>query len=64
MRRVSIFDTEGSRPLAFWTNLTNFVQVLSLSAHSKALLQEILTKVDSSDPHLDTVYQLEYNDLC
>ena len=133
MRRVSIFDTEESRRLAFWTNqwilpaatiaelyrqrwqielffrwvkqslrirtfygtspnavrvqlwsaictylaiaiarkrlgirtnLTTFVQVLSLHALSKVPLQELFAKVDTSEPHLDTANQLEFNDLC
>ena len=133
MRRVSIFDTEESRRLAFWTNqwilpaatiaelyrqrwqielffrwvkqslrirtfygtspnavrvqlwtaictylaiaiarkrlgirtnLTTFVQVLSLHALSKVPLQELFAKVDTSEAHLDTANQLEFNDLC
>jgi IS4 transposase len=52
------------KQLGIRTNLTTFVQVLSLHALSKVPLQELFTKVDTSEPHLDTANQLEFNDLC
>ncbi len=52
------------KQLAITTNLTTFVQVLSLHALSKVPMQELFAKVDTSDVHLDTANQLQFNDLC
>lgn len=52
------------KQLGIRTNLTTFVQVLSLHALSKVPLQELFAKVDTSEDHLDTANQLEFNDLC
>lgn len=46
------------------TIFTPFVEVLSLHALSKVPLQELLTKPDTSEPHLDRANQREFNDLC
>jgi hypothetical protein len=52
------------KQLAITTNLTTFVQVLSLHALSHVPVQELFTKLDTSEVHLDTANQLEFNDLC
>jgi len=52
------------KQLAITTNLTTFVQVLSLHALSKVPLQELFAKIDTSRIHFDTANQLEFNDLC
>ena len=51
------------KELKLTTNLTTLVQVLSLHALSKAPLDELLAKIDTSEDHFDTGEQLEFNDL-
>ncbi len=51
------------KELGITTNLTTFVQVLSVHALSKVPITEIFTKLDTSDHHVDTPDQLTFNDL-
>lgn len=52
------------KQLRIQTNMTTFVQVLSLHALSKLPIAELFTKVDTSEPQLDTANQLTFSDLC
>jgi hypothetical protein len=51
------------KELGITTNLTTFVQVLSVHALSKVPIAEVFTKLDTSDHHIDTPDQLTFNDL-
>jgi len=51
------------KQLAISTNLTTFVQVLSVHAFSKVPIQELFAKVDTSNNQLDTDNQLTLNGL-
>mgnify|MGYP003349529351 FL=1 len=51
------------KELGLTTNLTTFVQVLSVHALSKVPIAELFTKLDTSRTHFDTPEQLTFNDL-
>jgi hypothetical protein len=51
------------KQLRITTNLTTFVQVLSVHALSKAPIQELFAEVDTSQSHIDTGNQLTFSGL-
>ena len=51
------------KELGLTTNLTTFVQVLSVHALSKVPIAELFTKLDTSSAHFGTPEQLTFNDL-
>ena len=51
------------KQLGITTNLTTFVQVLSVHALSKASIPELFTKLDTSPPHPSPANQLSFKDL-
>ncbi len=51
------------KELGLTTNLTTFVQVLSVHALSKVPLPELFAKLDTSGTHLNTPEQLTFNEL-
>jgi len=51
------------KQLGITTNLTTFVQVLSVHAFSKVPIQELFAKVDTSEAHFDTDNQLTFSGL-
>lgn len=51
------------KELGITTNLTTFVQVLSVRAFSYVPLHALLAKLDTSDHHVDTPDQRTFNDL-
>jgi hypothetical protein len=51
------------KQLGIRTNLTTFVQVLSVHALSKVPIQELFAKVDTSQVHFDTDNQLTFKEL-